>query len=62
MHSLWLIECHCWSPATRASCRTPERMFEYARTAHERGIQCIIAGALRCAALWLVGGWREQEG
>lgn len=25
--------------------RTPERMFEYARTAHERGIQAIIAGA-----------------
>ncbi len=25
--------------------RTPERMFEYAKTAHERGIQVIIAGA-----------------
>jgi 5-(carboxyamino)imidazole ribonucleotide mutase len=25
--------------------RTPERMFEYARSAHERGIQVIIAGA-----------------
>lgn len=25
--------------------RTPERMFEYARTARERGITCIIAGA-----------------
>ena len=25
--------------------RTPERMFEYARTARERGIKCIIAGA-----------------
>ena len=25
--------------------RTPERMFEYARTAHTRGIQVIIAGA-----------------
>ncbi len=25
--------------------RTPERMFEYARNAHERGIQVIIAGA-----------------
>lgn len=25
--------------------RTPERMFEYAKTARERGVQCIIAGA-----------------
>ncbi|MDZ4679504.1 MAG: 5-(carboxyamino)imidazole ribonucleotide mutase [Saprospiraceae bacterium] len=25
--------------------RTPERLFEYAKTAHERGIQVIIAGA-----------------
>jgi len=25
--------------------RTPERMFEYARTARERGVTCIIAGA-----------------
>ncbi len=25
--------------------RTPERMFEYAKTAHERGIKVIIAGA-----------------
>lgn len=25
--------------------RTPERMFEYAKTAHERGINVIIAGA-----------------
>lgn len=25
--------------------RTPERMFEFARTAHERGVQVIIAGA-----------------
>lgn len=25
--------------------RTPERMFEYARTARERGVRCIIAGA-----------------
>jgi len=25
--------------------RTPEKMFEYARTAHERGIKVIIAGA-----------------
>lgn len=25
--------------------RTPERMFEYAKTAHERGIEVIIAGA-----------------
>ena len=25
--------------------RTPERMFDYARTARERGITCIIAGA-----------------
>lgn len=25
--------------------RTPERMFEYARTAHQRGLQVIIAGA-----------------
>jgi len=25
--------------------RTPERMFEYARTAHERGLEVIIAGA-----------------
>ena len=25
--------------------RTPERMFEYAKTARERGIKCIIAGA-----------------
>lgn len=25
--------------------RTPERMFEYAKTAHERGIRVIIAGA-----------------
>lgn len=25
--------------------RTPERMFEYARTARERGVACIIAGA-----------------
>lgn len=25
--------------------RTPERMFEYAKNAHERGIQVIIAGA-----------------
>lgn len=25
--------------------RTPERMFQFARTAHERGIQVIIAGA-----------------
>ncbi|KAG2451476.1 hypothetical protein HYH02_004074 [Chlamydomonas schloesseri] len=25
--------------------RTPERMFEYARTAHERGLKAIIAGA-----------------
>lgn len=25
--------------------RTPERMFEYAKSAHERGIQVIIAGA-----------------
>ncbi len=25
--------------------RTPERMFEYAQTAHERGIKVIIAGA-----------------
>ncbi len=25
--------------------RTPERMFEFARTAHERGIQVVIAGA-----------------
>lgn len=25
--------------------RTPDRMFEYAKTAHERGIQVIIAGA-----------------
>jgi 5-(carboxyamino)imidazole ribonucleotide mutase len=25
--------------------RTPERMFEYAKTAHERGLQVIIAGA-----------------
>jgi len=25
--------------------RTPERMFEFARTAHERGIRVIIAGA-----------------
>ena len=25
--------------------RTPDRMFEYAETAHERGLKCIIAGA-----------------
>lgn len=25
--------------------RTPERMFEYAKTARERGVKCIIAGA-----------------
>lgn len=25
--------------------RTPERMFEYAKTAHERGVRVIIAGA-----------------
>ncbi|MBV6389209.1 MAG: N5-carboxyaminoimidazole ribonucleotide mutase [Nitrosomonas europaea] len=25
--------------------RTPDRMFEYAETAHDRGIRCIIAGA-----------------
>ncbi|HOY05680.1 MAG TPA: 5-(carboxyamino)imidazole ribonucleotide mutase [Saprospiraceae bacterium] len=25
--------------------RTPERMFQFARTAHERGIQVVIAGA-----------------
>ncbi|WP_347889023.1 5-(carboxyamino)imidazole ribonucleotide mutase [Nitrosomonas europaea] len=25
--------------------RTPDRMFEYAGTAHDRGIRCIIAGA-----------------
>jgi 5-(carboxyamino)imidazole ribonucleotide mutase len=25
--------------------RTPERMFEFARTAHEKGVQVIIAGA-----------------
>ena len=25
--------------------RTPERMFEYAKTARERGVTCIIAGA-----------------
>jgi 5-(carboxyamino)imidazole ribonucleotide mutase len=25
--------------------RTPERMFEYAKTAHERGLKVIIAGA-----------------
>lgn len=25
--------------------RTPEKMFEYARTAHERGLQVIVAGA-----------------
>ena len=25
--------------------RTPERMFDYAKTAHERGINVIIAGA-----------------
>ena len=25
--------------------RTPERMFDYARTARERGIKCVIAGA-----------------
>ena len=25
--------------------RTPERMFEFARTARERGVRCIIAGA-----------------
>lgn len=25
--------------------RTPERMFEYAKTAHERGIKVIVAGA-----------------
>ncbi len=25
--------------------RTPERMFEYARTAHQRGLKAIIAGA-----------------
>jgi 5-(carboxyamino)imidazole ribonucleotide mutase len=25
--------------------RTPERMFEYAKTARERGLKCIIAGA-----------------
>lgn len=25
--------------------RTPDRMFEYAETAHSRGIKCIIAGA-----------------
>ena len=25
--------------------RTPERMFEYARDAHGRGLRCIIAGA-----------------
>ncbi len=25
--------------------RTPERMFEYARTAHSRGLKAIIAGA-----------------
>jgi len=25
--------------------RTPDRLFEYAQTAHERGLRCIIAGA-----------------
>ena len=25
--------------------RTPERMMEYAKTAHSRGLQCIVAGA-----------------
>ena len=25
--------------------RTPERMFEFAKTAHERGVKVIIAGA-----------------
>ncbi len=30
--------------------RTPERMVEYARSAHKRGLKVIIAGA---------GGWME---
>lgn len=34
--------------------RTPERMFEYARSAHQRGIRAIIAGALRAVRyVWL---------
>lgn len=34
-HELTIVSAH----------RTPERMFEYARTASERGVQVIIAGA-----------------
>ncbi len=34
-HELTVVSAH----------RTPERMFDYARTARERGITCIIAGA-----------------
>lgn len=34
-HSVDIVSAH----------RTPERMFEFARTAHERGVRVIIAGA-----------------
>ena len=34
-HELTVVSAH----------RTPERMFEYAKTARERGLRCIIAGA-----------------
>lgn len=34
-----------WEARVVSAHRTPDRMFEYAETAAERGIKCIIAGA-----------------
>ena len=41
--------------------RTPERLYDYARTAAERGLKVIIAGAGGAAVCAPAGAWQKRR-